>query len=260
MDQKKLPLGDQSFPDIINENYLYVDKTKHIYDLVTGAVSNYFLLRPRRFGKSLLLDTIHHLFKREDSLFQGLWIERHLEDIPQLPVINLSMSMGSESSDILKRNLFSILRDNAKVFGLDVEEITSDVYFRSLILALSRKSNSKVVVLIDEYDAPVTRNMEDPPVAAANAKTLHDFFATLKDNQVKECVKFTLVTGITRYALTSMDSGPNHLIDISLRPEYAALCGFTLEEFDTYFAGHMEATLEALKKKAVCRKTPAMLI
>ncbi|MDR3203862.1 MAG: AAA family ATPase, partial [Deltaproteobacteria bacterium] len=114
--------------------------------------------------------------------------------------------------------------------------------------ALYENNNkTKVAALIDEYDAPVTNYMDDPTLAKANAKILHTFFAALKKPTVSPCVHFTMVTGITRYALTSMDSGPNHLVDISLDPQYAGICGFTLEEFDPLFADRMEATLAGLK-------------
>jgi hypothetical protein len=122
------------------------------------------------------------------------------------------------------------------------------MYFEGLIEALYEKYKTKVVVLIDEYDAPVTRNMKDQTVALSNADILHTFFASLKKENVASCLRFTFVTGITRYALTSMDSGPNHLNDISLDSNYAGLCGFTLEEFDTLFGDRLETTLSRLKQ------------
>jgi hypothetical protein len=122
------------------------------------------------------------------------------------------------------------------------------MYLGSLIQALKKQYNSSVVVLVDEYDAPVTRHMDNQKLAETNAGVLHDFFASLKDNAVSSCVHFSFVTGITRYALTSMDSGPNHFKDISLEPKYAGICGFTLEEFDSLFANRLEPTLEILKK------------
>jgi hypothetical protein len=247
MEQKKLPIGNQDFHSIISKDRLYVDKTELIYGLLNDQ-NHYFLSRPRRFGKSLLLDTIHSLFKREDNLFKGLWIERHLDAIPKLPVIHLTMPSEAESPKILAKNILIGLKRNAELCGLEVEGDSPGIYFSGLIQAYSLKNDSQIAVLIDEYDAPVTRNMDDLKVAEANAKILHGFFAVLKDNDVSKRVRFTLVTGITRYALTSMDSGPNHLDDISLNPKYAALCGFTPDEFDAYFAGHMEWALKAMQK------------
>jgi hypothetical protein len=121
------------------------------------------------------------------------------------------------------------------------------MYFGRLITALHDKTNARVAVLIDEYDAPVTNNMDNLALAQANAKVLHDFFAALKKPTVSPCLRFTLVTGITRYALTSMDSGANHLNDISLDPDFAGICGFTLEEFGPLFGDRMGATLASLK-------------
>jgi hypothetical protein len=115
-------------------------------------------------------------------------------------------------------------------------------------LALSRKSGSQIVVLIDEYDAPVTRNMDNPVVAEANAKILHDFFATLKKDDVSAAILLAVVTGMTRYALTSMDSGGNHLKGISLDPNFAGVRGFTLDEFDPLFGDRLPGTLASLKE------------
>jgi hypothetical protein len=127
------------------------------------------------------------------------------------------------------------------------EDVPTD-YLENLVIALQKTANSEVVLLIDEYDAPVTRNMGNQELALANAKVLHDFFAALKNPNIKENSRFTFVTGITRYALSSLDSGPNHLNDISLDPEYGGICGFTLEEFNSDFANGLEPTLEILKK------------
>jgi hypothetical protein len=157
------------------------------------------------------------------------------------------MAQDSDSPEILKSGIIFKLRTIANDANLTVEGESLGTYFASLVQALHKSAESEVAVLIDEYDAPVTRNMSDIALAQANAKVLHNFFATLKNDDVSPFIHFTMVTGITRYALTSMDSGPNHLNDISLEPNYAGICGFTLEEFGPLFEDRMEATLAGLK-------------
>ncbi|MDR2141497.1 MAG: AAA family ATPase [Deltaproteobacteria bacterium] len=268
MTLKELPLGNQSFAEIIDQHLLYADKTRYIYNLVKSKERNFFLSRPRRFGKTLLLNTLAELFSGNRERFQGLWIDQSDYDFPRIPVLSLSLTMTAVSSKVLEKNLLIKLKNIASKAKLSDENKTNrsdngnkldllvkldnaatpDVYFGSLIQALSEKFQSQIAVLIDEYDYPVTTYMADMEVAEANAKVLHTFFAMLKDIEVSPCVLFTMVTGITRYALTSMDSGPNHLNDISLDPRYAGLCGFTLEEFDSVFADRLESTL-AIRKK-----------
>jgi hypothetical protein len=244
---KTLPLGDQKFSDIIDDDLLYADKTKYIYDLIKSKKKNFFLSRPRRFGKTLLLRTLKELFTGDRGRFEDLWIGRSDYAFPKRPVIFLSMAQDSDSPEILKSGILFKLRTIAKDANLAVEGESLGTYFASLVQALHKSAESEVAVLIDEYDAPVTRNMRDVALAQANADVLHIFFATLKNDDVSSFIHFTLVTGITRYALTSMDSRPNHLNDISLKADYAGICGFTLEEFGPLFEDRMDATLAGLK-------------
>jgi hypothetical protein len=248
MNPKELPLGNQTFAQIVDQNLLYADKTKYIYELVKSSKKNYFLSRPRRFGKTLLLHTISELFSGNRERFKGLWIDQSNFTFPKHPVLFLSLSQVSASPEILQKNIINDLSIIAKHAKLEVTGETPGTYLGNLIQALSEQYKAEVAVLIDEYDAPVTRNMSNQNVAEANANVLHNFFAILKKPYVAPNIRFTFVTGITRYALTSMDSGANHLVDISLKPEYAGLCGFTIEEFDSYFADRLEVTLSKLKE------------
>jgi hypothetical protein len=247
MTLKELPLNSQTFTQIIDQNLLYADKTKYVYELVRLPNRSFFLSRPRRFGKTLLLHTLNELFTGNRDRFKGLWIERSDYGFQKRPVIFLSLSLRSDNPELLEANLLTTLKEIANENELEVEGASSDVCFGLLIRALYKRFESEVAVLIDEYDAPVARQMDNLEVAQANAKVLHDFFATLKNPMVSPFVHFTFVTGITRYALTSMDSGPNHLTDISLDPKYAGLCGFTLDEFDSLFADRMAPTLSEVK-------------
>jgi hypothetical protein len=244
---KEFALGNQTFAEIIDENLLYADKTKYVYDLVHSKKRNFFLSRPRRFGKTLLLETFYELFTGGRERFKDLWIGQSDYDFPKLPVIYLSLSVESNTAEILKKSILRVLAKIAESEELSIKDEMPNMYLSELVQALSKKRDSKVVILIDEYDAPVTRNMDNIEVAQANAKVLHDFFATLKQPFVSRSIRFTFVTSITRYAITSMDSGPNHLNDISLNPRYAGICGFTVDEFPTLFADRMKPTLKSLK-------------
>ncbi|MDR1111545.1 MAG: AAA family ATPase [Deltaproteobacteria bacterium] len=244
---KQLPLGTYSFAKIIDDGFLYADKTKFIYELLTSSKSEYFLSRPRRFGKTLLLHTLNELFTGNRERFKGLWIDSSDYAFDKHPTLFLSLSVESDTTAILKESILTKLSFIAKAAKLEIKANTPALYLGELISALYQNCKSKVVILIDEYDAPVTKNMDNPKAAQANAKVLHDFFATLKDIYVSPCIHFTFVTGITRYTLTSTDSGPNHLNDISLDPMYEGICGFTLEDLDLYFSDNLDKTLSGLK-------------
>jgi hypothetical protein len=257
MSVKKLAIGTNPFDEIIDQNYFYVDKTKYIYDLLQDSIKEYFLSRPRRFGKTLLLNTLKELFSGDRTRFKDLWIGSSDYDFLKRPVISLSMSMNSRAPEILQENLLTKLRLIASNNNLTIDVDSPDVYFGALITRLYNKAtkvkakagfNPKIAILIDEYDAPVTRMMDEPKIALANAEVLRDFYVSLKDMNVAPCVRFTFLTGVTRHGLTCTDSGPNHLNDISLDPKYAGLCGFTLEEFERLFADRMAETLVKLKK------------
>jgi hypothetical protein len=242
---KKLPLGGQVFKELIENDFLYADKTKYAYDLIKSGAKHYFLSRPRRFGKTLFLTTLKELFTGNRDRFEGLWIGNSDYDFPAHPIIQLSFSADTPNAEILRANLLARLKIIANDNKLKVKGATIDVYLGELIKALANSCGSPVVILIDEYDAPVTRFMSNLEVGKENALVLHNFFASLKD-----CIEYThltFVTGITRYALTSMDSGSNHLNDISLDPHYSGICGFTLEEFDALFEDRMKMTLNQFK-------------
>jgi hypothetical protein len=247
MTLKNLPLADQTFAQIIDFNYIYADKTKYIYKLVCEPKGSYFLSRPRRFGKTLLQHTFHELFTGNRDRFRGLWIDGSDYTFQRHPVIFHSLAfINTKKSYSLEANIVSDLKEIAKKEKLVIDEISPDMYLSKLIQALYKKYDSTVVVLIDEYDAPVTRNMSILKVAEGNAAVINAYFAALKKPEVSPCLRFTFVTGITRYALPSMDSGGNHLNDISLDPEYAGICGFTREEFEALFYDRLETTLSKL--------------
>jgi hypothetical protein len=250
---KKLPLGIESFTKIIDDNLLYADKTKYIYDLLRSKDRNYFLARPKKFGKTLLINTLETLFSGERERFRGLWLDRSDYDFSKHPVISLSMQAEAKGPKILEANLLYSLRAIAKTNTLDIEVTRPSLYFRALIKALHDSFNSKVAVLIDEYDGSVTGNLRNQELALANAKVLNSFYGALK--QAADYVHVTFVTGVSRYALTFIDLEPDYLKDITLESKYTGLCGLTIEEFDDLFAERFHCALEAMKAKGVIKPT-----
>ncbi|MDR1872130.1 MAG: AAA family ATPase [Deltaproteobacteria bacterium] len=245
---KPLPRGNQTFAEIIDQDMVYSDKTKLIYNLITAAERNYFLSRPRRFGKTLLMSTLEELFTGESQRFQNLWIGQSDYAFPKVPVIRLSLSMDADSPQVVMMSLMAKLERIADLKQLKVPQGSFEERFGFLIKALYSQSKAKVAVLIEDSDAPVKKALDDEDLALANAKVIYRFLATLKDPKVAPYIHFTLVTGVTRYALNPRDTEGDQLVDISLLPQYSGLCGFTLEELDGLFADRLEETLEQLRK------------
>jgi hypothetical protein len=247
MGLKKLPIDDPDFRAIIPGNYLYADKTKYIYNLIT----NYrfcFLSRPRRFGKTLLLDTIGELFSGDRELFKGLWIGRKKNfKFESHPVFRLSMAYANLSSP---EDLADRIEDSLKLLASREQiALTGKSYgemLGELLYGVQNKYGAGAVILIDEYDAPVSGYISNEEFASKNAKVLHDFYTSMKT--YKSYVRFALITGITRFAFASMDSGPNNFKDISLMSEYSGICGFTETEFGRLFKGWMKKILPCLKE------------
>ena len=230
---KKLPIGIQTFSKIIEEDYLYIDKTQYVYNLING-VKCIFLSRPRRFGKSLLLDTIGEAFNGEKELFKGLWIYDSDYDFQKYPVIRLDMSsIANENPDILKISIISNLKNRVKNENLDItEELPSDMLMR-LIEGLYKKYKQRVVVLIDEYDKPMLDHINDIKTADGNRQVIRSFYGVLKS--MDPYLKFTFITGVTKFTKTSIFSGLNNLKDITILDEYANICGIPVENLDQYF-------------------------
>ncbi|MCL2060247.1 MAG: ATP-binding protein [Oscillospiraceae bacterium] len=236
---KKLPLGIQSFSKIVEGDYVYVDKTRHIYNLINGA-SYYFLSRPRRFGKSLLLDTIGEVFGGNRELFKGLWIYGSDYGFEKYPVIRLDMSrMSSESPDALKDSMLSNLKSYYSAEGFDVGDVHPSDVFAKLILLLYKKYNQRVVVLIDEYDKPILDHIGNPDAADANRQVVRGFYGILKS--MDAYLRFTLITGVSKFTKTSIFSELNNLLDITMTKEYAQICGIPVDDLEDYFGGHIGA-------------------
>ena len=237
MSMKKLPLGIQTFRKIVEGDYVYVDKTQYIYELINGE-SYYFLSRPRRFGKSLLLDTIAEAFSGDKELFKGLYIYDSDYSFEKHPVIRIDLSnIANRTPEMLENSLASELKRRILNEGFDIEDkIISDM-FKNLIVALYKKYNTGVVVLIDEYDKPILDRLNNLGTAVENSDVLREFYGVLKS--MDPFLRFTLITGITKFTKTSVFSGLNNLYDITLIKRYANICGVTAEGLDEYFSANI---------------------
>ena len=235
---KKLPVGIQNFRKIIEGNFVYVDKTSYIYNLLSTE-THYFLSRPRRFGKSLLLDTIAEVFNGDKSIFEGLFIYDSDYNFVKHPVIRLDMSnISCKSPDILEASLLSRLKERIKEEDLAIDNTIPSELFLQLIKSLKAKYGQNVVILIDEYDKPIIDNITDTELAEANRDVLKSFYGILKS--MDPFISFSLITGVTKFTKTSVFSGLNNLRDITLTAKYANICGITHDDLDNYFTQHLE--------------------
>ncbi|HPE62273.1 MAG TPA: ATP-binding protein [Thiolinea sp.] len=232
--RKRLPIGIQTFAKIRTDPYYYVDKTAMILELVQGG-THYFLSRPRRFGKSLLLDTIKELFEGNEPLFQGLAVHPHWDWSAPHPVLRFSFGSGNfRQADYLTRNLMAQLDRLEQQFQFQSGYTTCPERFQSLLIHAHRETGKPVVVLVDEYDKPILDALESPEVARANRDFLRGFYATIKDFDAH--IRFSLLTGVSKFSKVSLFSGLNNLKDITLDKRYSTICGYTDRDIDTVFA------------------------
>jgi Predicted AAA-ATPase/PD-(D/E)XK nuclease superfamily len=245
-----LPVGQQYFKSIIKGKAIYIDKTEYIYDLCHPIDKGYFLSRPRRFGKSLTLDTIAELFSGNKELFKGLWIEDKWDWSDTYPIIRMSLdSIGHKIG--LEKALVKNLNKIARPFGVSLENTNAGLAFEELIEAVVEKTGKQVVILIDEYDRPIIDYIDPYNLSKANEQRdiLKDFFSILKD--ASNHIRLLFITGVSKFARVSIFSDLNHLIDLTLDPQYVALCGYTQAELEHYFAPYFNVmppeTLEKMK-------------
>ncbi len=229
---KKLPIGIQTLSKIIENDYYYVDKTQFVKKLESGGY--YFLSRPRRFGKSLFLDTLKEAFSGNKELFKGLYLYDNWDWTKKFPVIKIDFSgVENESKTLLKEDLSSYLDDIASYYKVELSKKTLPSKFKELIQKLYEKYNQKVVVLIDEYDKPILDVIEDTQKAKNNREILKKFFEILKPSD--PYLHLVFITGVSRFSKVSIFSGLNQLMDITLVPDFATICGYTQKELETVF-------------------------
>lgn len=238
MKKKYLPLDVSSFQTMISGNYLYIDKTKYIYDLFSKGNRYYFLSRPRRFGKSLLISTLKELFLGNKKIFEQLWIDSSDYEWQEYPIIDLDFSrIAHRTVEELEKSLTWTLSQIGEKYGVDISKApTLPDKLTDLIQKLSHKN--KVVVLVDEYDKPILDHIQNVEAAQAQRDLLKSFYDPLKS--LDAYLRAIFVTGVTKFSKTSLFSGMNNLNDISLKPETAQLLGYTQEEIDKYFSGYVQ--------------------
>ena len=240
---KRLPIGQQDFASIIEDNCVYADKTKIIYELLQTS-SFFFLSRPRRFGKSLLISTLKYLFEGRKELFQGLWIEDKIE-WKKIPVIRIDFTSRSFFRRPLTLTINEILSDNAKQYDIELFEDDNRNRFMELVEKLHKKTGEKVVVLVDEYDKPLVEYINEPEKAEENRLILRNFYGVLKPCSDK--LRMVFLTGISRFSKLSIFSELNNLKDISMDENFAAICGFTKDDLNGFFSEYKELACEKLK-------------
>ena len=234
MARRKLPIGIQTFRKLREDGCYYVDKTGYARRLIDEG-SHYFLSRPRRFGKSLFLDTLKELFEGSEALFEGLHIHEHRDWSVRHPVVRLSFGAGHfKEPGYLHVNLMAQLDYVEEQAGANPRYDTAPERFGHLIKALHEHAGQRVVVLIDEYDKPILDALEAPEVARANRDYLRGLYAVIKDCDPH--IRFVFLTGVSKFSKVSLFSGLNNLEDITLDPRYSSICGYTEADLDTVFA------------------------
>ena len=240
---KRLPVGIQTFSEVIDLDCLYIDKTEYIWNMI--HLSKYiFLSRPRRFGKSLLVSTLQAYYEGRKDLFKGLFIETVEKDWTEYPVLRLSMASGKHmEKDQLERYLLNILQENERRLGISSDSKDPNVRLKNLIFSAYEKTGKKVVVLIDEYDAPLLDVVHEKETLPVLRNVMRNFYSPLKD--CDPYLEFVFLTGITKFSQLSIFSELNNLKNISMRPDYAAVCGITEEEMLTQMTDYIDDFAEA---------------
>jgi hypothetical protein len=241
---KKLPLGLQDFRGIIEDGYKYVDKTRYLYALATTG-KYFFLSRPRRFGKSITVSTLHELYSGSRELFQGLWIEDKWDWNKKHPVLRLSLTSIGFQSIGLRPALLQEISLIAEAQGITLKSEGLAARFRELIGAMAAGGH-KTVVLVDEYDAPILHYLGTKlEQAVENREILREFYTVLKDCDT--LLELVFLTGVSKFSKTGIFSGLNNLVDLSMHPAFATMLGYTQEELESNFSEEIEAAAVALQ-------------
>ena len=235
---KPLPTSTATFRDIIHGGFLYIDKTRHIYDLIHNAKGAYFLSRPRRFGKSLFISTLEELFSGNRALFQGLWIDSSDYDWAVHPVIRLDFSLYPAVTPAdLKENIKLYLQDVADKYGVTLKDAPYYAQFGDLIRQLS--AQAQVIVLIDEYDKPLIDHLTNVEKAQQMRDILKGFYSVVKS--LERHIRLVFITGVSKFSRVSIFSELNNLSDLTMRPSFATAMGLTEGEIRTYFPPYIAA-------------------
>jgi hypothetical protein len=246
---KKLGIGISDFKELIKGNYIYVDKTEYIYKLINSG-KYYFLSRPRRFGKSLLLSTIEYLFKGERELYKGLYIEEKWEWEKTNPVIRIDFAKDIVRKEDYKKRIIQELEKNYINNEIEqrIEKEEDEVgLFEKLIISINKRYSKQVVILVDEYDKPILDVIEDKGESEEVRKELKALYSVLKG--LDKYIRFVIITGVSKFSKVSLFSGLNQLKDISLDERYGNICGYKQEELEKNFKEYLEGVdLEEVKE------------
>ena len=245
MATKLYPIGMQTFSEIREEDFLYVDKTEYIYRMTHTSGKYFFLARPRRFGKSLLVSTMQSYFEGKRELFKGLAIEKLEKDWTEYPVLHFDMSGGKHMEpEQLELYLGYILKDQEKKWGINEPRIGANNRLIDLINTAYEKSGKQVVVLIDEYDAPMLDVAHEKEQLDVLRNIMRNFFSPLKYSEAK--LRFVFLTGITKFSQVSIFSELNNITNVSMDDEYAGICGITKEELLKNMSDDIDMLADAL--------------
>ena len=245
MARKLYPLGIQTFSEIRMNDNLYIDKTAYIYRMANSDGKYFFLNRPRRFGKSLLVSTLLSYFEGRKELFKGLAIDNLENEWAEYPVLHFDLSGGKhQEEDQLNRYLDFILKDNERRFGVECNAVDANVRLANLIASVYKKTGKQVVVLIDEYDAPLLDVVHQDERLESLRYLMRNFYSPLK--QCEPMLRFVFLTGITKFSQLSIFSELNNITNISMDEAYAGICGITKEELLTQMSADIDRLAEKL--------------
>ena len=243
---KLYPIGIQTFERIIKEDKLYVDKTEYIYRMTHTNGTYFFLSRPRRFGKSLLVSTFQSYFEGKKELFKGLAIERMETEWTEYPVLHFDMSGGKHlDKDQLEEYLCYQLAEKEAAFGINQPKNGTNNRLNDLIMTAYQKTGRQVVVLIDEYDAPLLDVVHEDTLLPVLRNVMRNFYSPLK--KCEPYLRFVFLTGITKFSQLSIFSELNNISNVSMLPQYAGICGITMDELQTQMSADIDAFGEKLE-------------
>jgi hypothetical protein len=245
MATKLYPIGMQTFSEIREEDFLYVDKTEYIYRMTHTSGKYFFLSRPRRFGKSLLVSTMQSYFEGKKELFKGLAVDKLEKEWTEYPVLHFDMSGGKHMEpEQLELYLGYILEDQEKKWSINEPRIGANNRLIDLINTAYEKSGKQVVVLIDEYDAPMLDVAHEKEQLDVLRNIMRNFFSPLKYSEAK--LRFVFLTGITKFSQVSIFSELNNITNVSMDDEYAGICGITKEELLENMSDDIDMLADAL--------------
>ena len=246
MARKLYPIGIQTFERIRKEDKFYVDKTEYIYRMTHTDGTYFFLSRPRRFGKSLLVSTFQSYFEGKKELFEGLAIEKLEKEWNEYPVLHFDLSKGKHMEKAqLEEYLGYLLEDYEQKYGIENHRNGNNNRFNDLIEVVYRKTGKQVVVLIDEYDAPLLDVAHEKEKLDVLRNTMRNFYSPLKGNE--PMLRFVFLTGITKFSQLSIFSELNNITNVSMDEPYAGICGITKEELLTQMSDDIDALAEHLE-------------